>query len=60
MSVIDKYGLTVDVALVAIMFGTYFTGYLGIAHIAIAAFTALSLIMVGKIYGEQYSNVVEA
>jgi hypothetical protein len=53
MSMFEQYALSADVVLVAAMFGAYFGGYLAVAHVAIAAFFALSFAMAAKIYREQ-------
>ena len=53
MSAFEKYAMKVDVALVAVMFGAYFTGYLEVARLAVIGFAALSFAMVAKIYKEQ-------
>lgn len=49
MSMIEKYGLTADVALIATMFAAYFSGFPAVAHAAIALFTGIGLVQVAKI-----------
>ena len=43
---LEKFGLTALVTLVAVMFVTLFAGYMTTGYAAIAAFTALSVVMV--------------
>jgi hypothetical protein len=43
---LEKFGLTALVTLVAVMFVTMFAGYMTVGLVAVAAFSALSAIMV--------------
>jgi hypothetical protein len=52
-AILEKYALTADVALVAVMFATYFAGYLTMAHVAIGVFAALTVVQVLSIRNEE-------
>jgi hypothetical protein len=56
-AILEKYALTADVALVTAMFLTYFAGYIGLAHIAILGFSALTFVQVLEQYRDQYRTV---
>ena len=57
-TMVDKYALTALVTLVAVMFATYFAGYILVPHVAIALFTIIGIAYVFEQYQNQYVEVV--
>ena len=53
---LEKFGLTALVTLVATMFITMFAGYMAVGLMAVAAFTAISIAMIVGQYADQFNQ----
>ena len=54
-AMLEKFGLTALVTLVAVMFVTMFAGYMAVGLMAVAAFTAIGLAMLIEQYKDQFA-----